>query len=45
VEQYTNDVAEQGRDAQEALGPIIQLALSLSKLQEFTGRDKPTVIT
>jgi hypothetical protein len=28
-----------------ALKDIIQVALDLSKLQEFTGRDKPTVIT
>jgi hypothetical protein len=28
-----------------ALKDIINEALKLSKLQEFTGRDKPTVIT
>ena len=33
------------QDAQDALKPIIQTALEVSKLQEFTGREKPTVIT
>ena len=32
-------------DAQEALKPIIETALEVSKLKEFTGREKPTVIT
>ncbi|CAI7739737.1 unnamed protein product [Closterium sp. NIES-53] len=45
VEQYEPDVARHGLDAQEALKPLIDIALSVSKLQEFTGRDKPTVIT
>jgi len=45
VEQYESDVSKQGVDAQQALAPLIKVALDLSKLQEFTGRDKPTVIT
>ena len=46
VEQYAADgVAAAGLDAQEALAPIIQVALSTSRLAEFTGRDAPTVIT
>jgi len=45
IEQYSSDVAKHSLDAQEALGPIIQVALELSKLQELTGREKPTVIT
>ena len=45
IEQYSDDPATYGKDAQEALGPIIQTALKVSKLKEFTGRDKPTVIT
>jgi phosphoglucomutase len=32
-------------DAQVGLKPIIQLALRLSKLAEFTGRNEPSVIT
>ena len=45
IEQYSDDASKHGLDAQEALKPIIDLALEISKLQEFTGRDKPTVIT
>ena len=46
VEQYAADgKAAAALDAQEALGPIIKVALETSKLREFTGRDKPTVIT
>eukprot|EP00803_Ostreobium_quekettii_P011706 evm.model.scf_2179.1 EVM.evm.TU.scf_2179.1 scf_2179:3923-6492(+) len=45
IEQYSDDASKLGMDAQEALAPIIKTALQLSKLQEFTGRDKPTVIT
>ncbi|CAK9863054.1 unnamed protein product [Sphagnum jensenii] len=45
VEQYEPEVSKHGLDAQEALKPLIDLALSLSKLEHFTGRTKPTVIT
>jgi phosphoglucomutase len=45
IEQYSKDTSKHHLDAQEALKPIINVALELSKLQEFTGRDKPTVIT
>mmetsp|Transcript_5427 Transcript_5427/g.9376 ORF Transcript_5427/g.9376 Transcript_5427/m.9376 type:complete len:561 (-) Transcript_5427:755-2437(-) len=45
IEQYTADAAKLEEDAQVALGPIIKIALDLSKLKEFTGREKPTVIT
>lgn len=45
VERYSNDVSTFGQDAQEALKPIIDLALKVSDLQGITGRDKPTVIT
>ena len=45
IEQYSDDTSKHGLDAQDALGPIIKVALDISKLQEFTGRDKPTVIT
>ncbi|GFR42319.1 hypothetical protein Agub_g3226 [Astrephomene gubernaculifera] len=45
IEQYTADPALLTKDAQEALGPIIKVALELSKLAEFTGRTNPTVIT
>ncbi|XP_028548099.1 phosphoglucomutase, chloroplastic [Dendrobium catenatum] len=45
VEQFEPDVSKQDMDAQEALKSLIDLALSISKLREFTGREKPTVIT
>lgn len=45
VEQFEPDVSNQDKDAQNALKSLIDLALSISKLREFTGRDKPTVIT
>ncbi|XP_050387849.1 phosphoglucomutase, chloroplastic [Argentina anserina] len=45
IEQYEPDVSKHDEDAQVALKPLIDLALSISKLKEFTGREKPTVIT
>ncbi|KAG1362455.1 phosphoglucomutase, chloroplastic [Cocos nucifera] len=45
IEQFEPDVAKHEMDAQMALKPLIDLALSISKLKEFTGREKPTVIT
>ncbi|CAI9092134.1 OLC1v1027307C1 [Oldenlandia corymbosa var. corymbosa] len=45
IEQFEPDASKHILDAQAALKPLIDLALSLSKLQEFTGREKPTVIT
>ncbi|KAK4777280.1 hypothetical protein SAY87_017467 [Trapa incisa] len=45
VEQFEPDVSKHDLDAQIALKPLIDLALSISKLKDFTGREKPTVIT
>ena len=45
IEQYEADASKHGMDAQEALKPLIDVALATSKLQEFTGRESPTVIT
>ena len=45
IEQYESDADKQNVDAQEALAPLIQVALETSKLKDFTGRDSPTVIT
>ncbi|XP_071732200.1 phosphoglucomutase, chloroplastic-like [Rutidosis leptorrhynchoides] len=45
IEQFEPDVSKHDLDAQVALKPLIDLALSVSKLKEFTGREKPTVIT
>ncbi|KAK8958449.1 putative phosphoglucomutase, cytoplasmic 2 [Platanthera guangdongensis] len=45
IEQYEKDSSKISRDSQEALGPLVEVALKLSKMQEFTGRSEPTVIT
>jgi phosphoglucomutase len=45
IDSYEKDASKHAMDAQEALAPLISIALSISKLQEYTGRDKPTVIT
>lgn len=45
IEQYSDDESKYGLDAQEALKPIIDLALETSRLKELTGLEKPTVIT
>ncbi|GFP84755.1 phosphoglucomutase chloroplastic [Phtheirospermum japonicum] len=45
VEQFEPDASKHNVDAQIALKPLIDLALSISKLKEFTGREQPTVIT
>ncbi|GAV61842.1 PGM_PMM_IV domain-containing protein/PGM_PMM_I domain-containing protein/PGM_PMM_II domain-containing protein/PGM_PMM_III domain-containing protein [Cephalotus follicularis] len=45
IEQFEPDVSKHDMDAQAALKPLIDLALSVSKLKDFTGREKPTVIT
>jgi phosphoglucomutase len=45
VEKYSKNPEEYGLDAQEGLKPLIEVALGVSKLKEFTGRDKPDVIT
>ncbi|KAK9115785.1 hypothetical protein Sjap_014732 [Stephania japonica] len=45
IEQYEKDSSKTGRDSQEALAPLVGVALKLSKMHEFTGRSAPTVIT
>lgn len=45
IEQFEPDASKHSVDAQAALKPLIDLALSTSKLKEFTGREQPTVIT
>ncbi|XP_057475505.1 phosphoglucomutase, chloroplastic-like [Actinidia eriantha] len=45
IEQFEPDASKHDTDAQIALKPLIDLALSVSKLKDFTGREKPTVIT
>ncbi len=45
VEKYSKDESEYGEDAQVGLKPLIEVALAVSKLQDFIKRDKPSVIT
>ncbi|XP_047340936.1 phosphoglucomutase, cytoplasmic-like [Impatiens glandulifera] len=45
IEQYEKDASKTGRDSQDALAPLVEVALKFSKMQEFTGRNAPTVIT
>ncbi|CAA7401402.1 unnamed protein product [Spirodela intermedia] len=45
IEQYEKDPSKTGRDSQDALAPLVDVALKLSKMEEFTGRSAPTVIT
>nr|XP_031864501.1 uncharacterized protein CI109_000416 [Kwoniella shandongensis]KAA5531573.1 hypothetical protein CI109_000416 [Kwoniella shandongensis] len=45
VEKYSQNESEYGLDAQVGLKPLIEVALDVSKLKEYTKRDKPDVIT
>ena len=45
IDSYENDSSKYELDAQVVLKPLIQIALQISKLTEFTGRSEPTVIT
>ncbi|KAJ4960722.1 hypothetical protein NE237_020632 [Protea cynaroides] len=45
IEQYEKDSSKTGRDSQDALAPLVEVALKLSKMQEFTGRSAPTILS
>jgi phosphoglucomutase len=45
VEAFEPNRARQGADPQDALAPLIEIALGLSEVRERTGRAAPTVIT
>ncbi|XP_046629962.1 phosphoglucomutase [Neodiprion virginianus] len=45
VESYESDPTTYNEDPQKILAPLLNIALQLSKLQEHTGRNAPTVIT
>ena len=45
IESFEPDPTRHTLDAQDALRPLIDAALALSKLRELTGRERPTVIT
>jgi len=45
LESFEADISKQNMDAQDALSDLIEASESISKLQSFTNRDRPTVIT
>ena len=45
LESFEPDVSRHHLDAQEALAPLISIALQISELHKRTGRERPTVIT
>ncbi|KAG0719976.1 Phosphoglucomutase [Chionoecetes opilio] len=45
VESYEADPSTFTKDAQDVLKPLVEIALSLANLKEYTGRQEPTVIT
>ena len=45
VDAYESDPANHMKSAAEMLSMCVDVALQISKLKEFTGRDEPTVIT
>jgi len=45
IESFEPDQNKHAVDAQTALSDLIEIAASLSRLKEFTGRSEPTVIT
>lgn len=45
VEKYTKEASQYGQETAEGLKGLIEVALNISRLVEFLGREKPTVIT
>lgn len=45
IERYSKDPSQFKKDTAEGLQPLIDAALEFTKLKEYLGRDKPTVIT
>ena len=45
VDCYESEKSKLRADAQQILKPLLEIALEVSKLKGFTGRDAPTVIT
>ncbi|MDJ0597935.1 MAG: alpha-D-glucose phosphate-specific phosphoglucomutase [Crocosphaera sp.] len=45
IESYEPDASKHDVETQEALSPLIELAEEIAQIKQFTGRDKPTVIT
>lgn len=45
IESYQPDVTKQDQDPQQALADLIDIAQQVAQIRNFTGMDKPTVIT
>ncbi len=45
LERYEPDVQKHELDTQETLAPLIRIAAEIAQIREFTGREKPDVIT
>ncbi|XP_046399771.1 phosphoglucomutase [Ischnura elegans] len=45
VDSYESDLSKHNLSAQVMLKPLVEIALELSSLRQFTGRQEPTVIT
>ena len=45
MEQYSKQESQYEKQPSEVIGPIIAAAVQLSKMEEFTGRREPSVIT
>ncbi|GFS74077.1 phosphoglucomutase [Nephila pilipes] len=45
IDSYEKDEEKINQPAQEVLKPLINIALEITKMKEYTGRDAPTVIT
>jgi len=45
LERYESDPEKHGLETQQTLAPLIRIAEEIAQIQQFTGRDKPSVIT
>lgn len=45
LEQYESDESKFQQETKDSLKELVEIALDISKMQEFTGRENPTVIT
>ncbi|RWS17055.1 Phosphoglucomutase-like protein [Dinothrombium tinctorium] len=45
VDCYADDISVIEQESSEVLKPLVDIAIDLLKIKEYTGRDKPTVIT
>jgi len=45
IEKYSKNESEYGNSAADGLKPLIEVALEITQLKKFLGRDEPTVIT